>query len=435
MDSLKDDIIKYKKGELSPKEMHALEKRALNDSFLAEALEGIENISTENLESDVAEINQRITEKKRRILVIPLRIAAGVALVAGSVFLFYELTPKRDMLALKTEKQKTPIPAPKADEQKQPMKEEEKKSETGTIAKVDLKKLKQESPKPQAEELKPRENQPQVAETKALGEAVKVADEEQQIVADQVPVVAEQIKQAPVPEISATESKSDKKKENFGLSRAAQGAGLSQKIQGSKSISGKVISAEDGSPLPGVNVIIEGTTEGTTTDANGEFIIKKIAENQRLTFSFIGLQQEEVDVTGKDKLDDVKMEADVTQLNEVVVVGYAVSSDKNEEPEIQLANPIGGRKAYNKYLETNQRYPEEALKNNIKGKVRVEFLLHPDGSFDDYKIIKSLGYGCDEELVRLIKTGPKWTPTTENGRPVESKVLVGLRFNSAKAGK
>jgi len=196
-----------------------------------------------------------------------------------------------------------------------------------------------------------------------------------------------------------------------------------------------VISADDGSPLPGINVIIDGTSQGTVTDGNGYFTLPKNDERQHLVFSFIGLKQEEVDTTDKDKLDDVRLEPDVTQLSEVVVSGLAVSGFSTGEPEIRLANPAGGRKAYNKYLESNLRYPQEAFKNNIRGKVRVEFVLHPDGSFDSYKVVKSLGHGCDEELIRLIKDGPKWLPTTENGRPVESKVLVGLRFSPAKTDK
>ncbi|HCW07765.1 MAG TPA: hypothetical protein DGG95_10425, partial [Cytophagales bacterium] len=103
MDDRLNDIIKYRKGELSPKEMHALERQTLNDPFLSEALEGTENISAEDLMSDVSQINRKILKKKKATLFTPLRIAAGIALVIGSVILFYQLTPKKESLALKTE--------------------------------------------------------------------------------------------------------------------------------------------------------------------------------------------------------------------------------------------------------------------------------------------------------------------------------------------
>src|SRR6266581_638120 len=105
MSNLQDDIIKYRKGELGPKEMHALEKKALSDPFLAEALEGIENISSKDLSNDVEQLNKKILKGEKSVLFTPLRIAAGVILVAGSIFLFYQLTPKHETLALKTEKQ------------------------------------------------------------------------------------------------------------------------------------------------------------------------------------------------------------------------------------------------------------------------------------------------------------------------------------------
>ena len=70
--------------------MHALEKKALVDPFLAEALEGIENISAEALKMDVSAIESKVRGKKKTILFTPLRIAAGVVLLVGSVILIYQ---------------------------------------------------------------------------------------------------------------------------------------------------------------------------------------------------------------------------------------------------------------------------------------------------------------------------------------------------------
>jgi hypothetical protein len=94
MGSLQDDIIKYKKGELGPKEMHALEKKALNDPFLAEALEGLETISFQDLNHDVEELNRRILKEKKTILFTPLRIAAGLILVSASILFYISWRPK-----------------------------------------------------------------------------------------------------------------------------------------------------------------------------------------------------------------------------------------------------------------------------------------------------------------------------------------------------
>jgi len=93
-------------------------------------------------------------------------------------------------------------------------------------------------------------------------------------------------------------------------------------------VRGRVTSAEDGSPLPGVNVVIKGTTVGTATDANGEYSLPLTSDAQVLVFSFIGLQTQELQVGGRNLI-DVNLGLDVTELSEVVVTGYGVSGDKD----------------------------------------------------------------------------------------------------------
>lgn len=88
-----------------------------------------------------------------------------------------------------------------------------------------------------------------------------------------------------------------------------------------RSISGKVTSVEDGSTLPGVNVVLRGTTAGTVTDIDGNYTLSIPSTGGVLVFSFIGLATEEVEI-GVRSVVDVAMTADIKQLNEVVIVGY-----------------------------------------------------------------------------------------------------------------
>lgn len=74
--------------------------------------------------------------------------------------------------------------------------------------------------------------------------------------------------------------------------------GLSESFAQSKKVTGKVTSADDGSGLPGVSVLVKGTTKGTQTDFNGAYSIE-VASNQTLVFTFIGMQSEEVAVGSK----------------------------------------------------------------------------------------------------------------------------------------
>jgi TonB-linked SusC/RagA family outer membrane protein len=94
-----------------------------------------------------------------------------------------------------------------------------------------------------------------------------------------------------------------------------------------RTITGKVTSSEDGSSLPGVNVVVKGTTNGTVTDSEGRFSLSA-PNGGVLVLSFIGLKTEEVNI-GDRTVIDVKMENDVTQLSEVVVVGYGEQSSRN----------------------------------------------------------------------------------------------------------
>jgi TonB-linked SusC/RagA family outer membrane protein len=105
--------------------------------------------------------------------------------------------------------------------------------------------------------------------------------------------------------------------------------GLSNANSQSRTVTGKVISAEDGGSLPGVNVLVKGTTNGTVTDADGNFRINVPETNTVLQFSFIGLQSQEITV-GDRSVIDVQLSLDVQQLSEVVVTGSGVAVEKRK---------------------------------------------------------------------------------------------------------
>ena len=92
-------------------------------------------------------------------------------------------------------------------------------------------------------------------------------------------------------------------------------------------ITGKVTSAEDGESLPGVNVIIEGTGNGTVTDVDGNYSLSVPASAKTLIFSFVGLQTQKIDI-GSQTVIDVQMNSDITELSEVVVTALGISREK-----------------------------------------------------------------------------------------------------------
>jgi len=92
-------------------------------------------------------------------------------------------------------------------------------------------------------------------------------------------------------------------------------------------ISGKVTSEEDGTPLPGVNIVLQGTTNGTVTDSDGNYRLSVPASGGTLVLSFIGLRTQEVPI-GDQSVVSVSLSLDVQQLTEVVVTAQGIQQDK-----------------------------------------------------------------------------------------------------------
>jgi TonB-linked SusC/RagA family outer membrane protein len=95
-----------------------------------------------------------------------------------------------------------------------------------------------------------------------------------------------------------------------------------------RTVTGKVTSAEDGSTLPGVNVIVKGSTLGTVTDGDGNYTLA-VPGSGVLTFSFIGFASKDVEI-GEQTVINVQLASDITQLTEVVVTGVGVATDKRK---------------------------------------------------------------------------------------------------------
>ncbi|NJO70427.1 MAG: SusC/RagA family TonB-linked outer membrane protein, partial [Bacteroidetes bacterium] len=95
---------------------------------------------------------------------------------------------------------------------------------------------------------------------------------------------------------------------------------LKQPVQNHK-VTGTVTDAATGEPLPGVSILVKGTTLGTSTDVNGVYVIQIPDVNSVLTFSFVGYLTEDIAVEGR-QLINLSLSPDIKQLEEIVVVGY-----------------------------------------------------------------------------------------------------------------
>jgi TonB family protein len=405
---------------MSDRERHVFEKRALSDPFLADALEGAEQIAPETFQADVDRLTGRVAHRSTNTWPVSVRIAAGIiglAVVGGAFYLLQPESPEK--LASETSADsvymKELIPS-----------EEVKKPDTQLALAKDL--APAPEPKSSNQQNSPRREEATTSDATAKGDQPKSEDEasgvgaEDKLRKDMENTIAQQ----QLNRSAALESKSESKKADVQNQPVVAFAPLYL-------IQGIVTAAGDGSPLPGVHVKVKGTSEGTYTDAKGQYRLNTRIEKPELTYSFVGYQVAEASPISSQSV-NVTLAEEVTQLSEVVIAGKAIreESDEIRQPVVKMAAPQGGMKAYNKYLEASLRYPKEALDIKIKGKVTVQFTVTTQGELTDFNVVKGLGYGCDEEVIRLVKEGPAWTPTTEDDVAVESEVKVRMKFDPEK---
>lgn len=142
-----------------------------------------------------------------------------------------------------------------------------------------------------------------------------------------------------------------------------------------QTVTGKVTSKEDGSPMPGVNVVIQGTTTGTSTDGNGNYQISVPQRDATLIFTFIGFTSV-TEAIGNRTVIDVTMSADARQLAEVIVIAYG---ETTKEAFTGSANVISSEQL----LTRNLTSPIAAIEGNATG---VQF-TSPAGPGDSPGIV------------------------------------------------
>ena len=124
------------------------------------------------------------------------------------------------------------------------------------------------------------------------------------------------------------------------------------------------------------------------------------------------------------------------EITEETVIEEIVFEEAPEEEEIDeiftivedQPEPPGGMNAFYKYVGTTLRYPAQARRMGIEGKVFVQFVVDKDGSLTEVQAIKGIGAGCDQEAVRVISKSKKWRPGRQRGRPVKVRMILPITF-------
>jgi periplasmic protein TonB len=131
---------------------------------------------------------------------------------------------------------------------------------------------------------------------------------------------------------------------------------------------------------------------------------------------------------------NINMDVETTTETKVEIPIAPVIEEEKEDPNQiflvveESAAPIGGMPAFYDYVGKKLKYPAQARRMGIEGKVFVEFVIEKDGSITDVKAIKGIGAGCDEEAVRVVESAPKWKPGKQRGKPVRQRMVLPINF-------
>jgi len=450
-----ENYLNYFRNLFSGREKHIFEKTVLQDKFAQDAFDGFSRLNADEVSHDVSELRKKIEERtsSRKLITLPfLRYTAAAILLLGigtTIYLVRQSTNKPVQLAEQIVEEDTSL-----------RREAILQAEQDTLRKniayhpVSEKKPEQKDEKISEIELPVQETDLSESIASSEIEAGSTTSDEVSIDSDiRFEVEAETEDIINDFALNTDEVRKDRSKAGTHDDSSAKRKTQSQpektpvvsKIDGSYDktvITGRVIASSDETPLPGVNILVKGTSTGTVSDIDGNFQLQVPADDSSvLQFAYVGYTTEELEVRDYNDV-TVALNEDLLALDEVVVVGYgttknaeltgAVSTIQIDEgpasaPVIVPPKPVNGLSAYKKYVREKTDY--KTLPYFEKPVfVKVSFSVMQDGTITDIEIIKSVGEAFDKEVIRLIKEGPAWTPGTENGIPVNREVTLKIKF-------
>jgi len=352
------DIERYYKGEMSAAERHALEKAALDDPFLADALEGYSFTPTPV--ADVDYIREKLESKlqKRKVFFLSknnswLRIAALFLVLAGSGWFLYrsDVFHKKEIAKASSQEHsdatvnKTVADTNQSSDQQSSVATETPKVETSTTTALSNRKEKKKTP------VQKEINQEEVNSIAAASPA--------------------QIETSRTENASGGRSiKVTPENNDIALSAKAAAGNARMSPQNKNDIS------------------------NATPDSVSASMAMKGAEVSNDTIKNV----------------NVVMQPSKEEVNEVVVVGLGARkrAAARPSPKFEELEPAEGWNSFNDYIASHLKEPEEAKEKTFSGDVELSFEVNQEGQPTNIKVEKSLCSTCDEEAIRLLKEGPKW---------------------------
>jgi CarboxypepD_reg-like domain len=416
------EIQRYLRGEMSAEEMHAIETAALDDPFLADAIEGYEKAMKEEQEQVMQSELRRLDKEFRQRLKKPARVvpftrsrwwqiaAAGVAILIIGISIYnnrivqdQDAEPKlavaekkkKDTLASQTpEPERSTRPFAVADSQTKTEKKRIAPSQPSQGPDVANSSLPVERGDQSGNEL---------SKGKAAGLVIKDADRDDLKSERYEPATRRQA--AAETPVSAREGEYNSSPTKVPDSVDAKSSTLINQLN---HFSGRVVDPEN-KPLAYATLQVMPGRINVVTDQAGNFSFSAKDSVVDVRVGMTGFEQRNFRLQNSMASNNLVLEPGNQNLDEVVVSGYG-NKRKKEASEItgkvQNAIPGIGWIEYEKYIEANKKTPV----NNplLKGEVVVSFEVKKTSVLADFKIEKSLSKDHDKEVIRLIQEGPGW---------------------------
>jgi hypothetical protein len=443
------DIEQYLAGNLSPLQMHAMEKAALDDPFLAEAMEGYEAMQNKEWNNQLVALREEITNKGTVAKVIPLhkskgnwwKAAAAVIIIGGGATftILFNNNKKEDPTSSQIAQAKTTVvdslilpantPPASVTQSLNPSASatiEDKKTLPGSIAKLD------ETAKAE-EKYIANPNGPQLKPVTAA--ATTTSPENDNAIAAAPPVnnnpSAAGNNADLVKEMNAEKSKSTAKQnddvEQLSRQRSQQ-ANSKKEATLNNFFTAQVVSA-DNSPLPFTNISIKKENFGTYADSKGMVRLVSTDSILQVEVKSVGYQAKTFALRSNQAQTKIILQEEETAMKDKTVIGRADVSNNQRSRRATLlkdsvvnVEPADGWDNYNTYVANNLDIPESNLKGDVHGEVELTFDVKSNGTISNIRVNKSLGTEYDEAAKRLLQEGPQWR--VKKGRKTSASIKV-----------
>lgn len=485
-----EQLRRYQSGQSEPAEMHRMEQHMLDCQLCSDAEEGLAQLDAEEASAAMAELKGRLAtrlvaeESSKPKTYWPWAVAASVLLLfAASLFLLIpdQVDQPQELVQIEDQQdnegsfvERVPEQGPKEEAESTPSlafadEQAEEEFQTGESRTDESRTEKSQSTRPRKDASRTEQSGTEEPRTEMQEDAgsqdsplprpqqpaIDVSPDLAEVVEEDMEVITEEIifEEAPAESVtesiriaganSATDSpahvgKVEPSQMSRSLSENSRTTFAPNKTTepgfGYRMLSGRVTDTY-GDPLPGANIRLKGSPQGTTTNFEGEYSLQVPANDTSIEIAFIGYVRKTIPVSKTDSHIQAVLEEDVKSLSEVVVTGRqtrrqrAVTGSVSETSSLSPPRPEGGYRRFRKYVRQQQQYPAEALEAGIEGTVMLEFYVERDGRISDIKVTQPLGFGLDEEAIRLLQEGPAWKPARANSGSIRDSVKLEIVFS------